>query len=356
MTSPFTSQFSLSNTSDSYDTDLSASMKRALSIAFKLLQSSEAKVQLYSEFLKKFKPDITIESIQSILDKVAERGFDVKFEILKNALMMCSPFPNSLDPQLLRPVMYFDVFLVSNDRGNRQTYLHVIKILHEYAHMLIPSILNLCSEGSSTNKFSTPIHIGQVNKTPGDCGSGLEDIVIGGKVTPHRNYLKQPYRQMLTLRKIPYQELPPSLKGNMICYHIKDEYIDHILNVLENWEYGELPSLYIPEDGLQLEVSYIAGSIEEARKLIFGTTNTVSNAISSRMSKRQRPVNTKNSNNDAIEDLDLESFKESFIHHGDEVVDIEDDEEQVLDDNIGSITGGSFNAWELKMMQKGYKF
>lgn len=86
------------------------------------------------------------------------------------------------------PYIFFDAFLASHDRGDRQLFLHLVKILHELCHVLTPGLIRLSQMSNSSvspanvpkfpPRFATPEKIGPICSGRGDSGSGFEDVVI----------------------------------------------------------------------------------------------------------------------------------------------------------------------------------
>lgn len=105
---------------------------------------------------------------------------------------------------LTRPVIYFDMFFATGNFGVRQEFLHVVKILHEIAHIFTPLLMNYVYHPGGVcdgKKWTTPQNIGTIRTGKGDSGSAFEELVLGGRVLPHHEFVRRPYQQMLQLRR-----------------------------------------------------------------------------------------------------------------------------------------------------------
>jgi hypothetical protein len=148
---------------------------------------------------------------------------------------MCSQsLPNPKNPDLKKPIIYFDSFLISGSFGYRQCYLHVIKILREYADLLATGLMRLLESRQKDIPYSKtdssiyrkiPSNIGTIAPNMGDAGCGFEDVILGGRVLIGGYSYHKPWKNRLEIATAPFPNYPLDYKGNTILRKIKDEYI-----------------------------------------------------------------------------------------------------------------------------------
>lgn len=257
----------------SMDVDFSNQVLKAIELMEKLLLDQQLLLNLFRPIAQLFVNDITDPELLTILqDYILNDGVNILVEqfyftekVHSSAIMktcyhsfVCN---GASGPKL--PYVIFDAYLASFDRGNRQCYLHFVKLLHELTHVLTPGFVRLSISRKTEpypslpklpRGFTTPTKIGPIAKGKGDAGSGFEDIVFGGRVLLDLSDSRRPYERELQLKVLPYPDLPPTSKGNDSIYVIKDEYVNEIIQSLDIWfnANGPFPSLKIPETSLSV--------------------------------------------------------------------------------------------------------
>ena len=108
---------------------------------------------LFKPLARLFNPDIDDDQIKEMYTNVCTRGWDVFVTRLTKSYMEAVPVPNSRDSSLQRPKILFEntYACVRNKNGEekiqqdkRQEFLHVVKIIHEVCHLMVPYFIRSC--------------------------------------------------------------------------------------------------------------------------------------------------------------------------------------------------------------------
>ena len=260
---------------------------RAISCFTKILQNKNA-CNLFLRLAQEFKPEIELCEVKTIFDEVYQRGCDVYIGHLLDAIMQCAPFPNAKCPELKRPQLFFDVlhgFVECSNRAEEDAkeYAHIVKMLHEFCHFLVPyllqatgvdikSIIQQAEQAIAEDNeeavdklmtmLSTPPKLGTVVKEKrnrseswfsGDCGSEWEELQVDGRVVPANNLdpskrlCSSPFSGGLLLLRRKDRNEPPKW-NNVELLKISEDYIHGFLQSLHSLELAEpLPDFKIPQ-------------------------------------------------------------------------------------------------------------
>ena len=239
---------------------------------FKRILGRDDAFKLYIPLAKQFNSNITNDAVERIFKQAKDRGFDVFLEPLVKSVMQALPYPNARHPALQKPVLFFDTtfaFVVCDCEiiENRQEYLHLLKLLHEFGHILTPGLIESKGEinamevvrnadeafkkdGKKAREafavlLDTPENLGTVVKGhgyAGDCGTEWEELECGGRVVTED--CPMPLAHELLLKRRRKRDQRP-IHTNVITYRISDEYISGFLATLRSS--GDLPSFKIPD-------------------------------------------------------------------------------------------------------------
>jgi hypothetical protein len=228
--------------------------------------------KLYIPLAKQFNPKVTNDAVERIFKQAKDRGFDVLLEPLAFSVMQALPYPNARHPDLQKPVFVFDTtfaFAACNSeiKENRQEYLHLVKLFHEFGHMLTPGLIESKGEinamevvrkadeafkkhGRKAREaiavlLDTPPNLRTVvkgNRYAGDCGTEWEELECGGRVVTEDGARRLAHELVLKCRR--ERDGRPT-HANVITYKVSDGYISGFLATLRTGE--NLPSFKIPE-------------------------------------------------------------------------------------------------------------
>ena len=115
----------------------------AIKIVNAWMNTREKAVHLFIALAREIVDGITEDQLWEVIENfILVPGCDVRVEKHHGALMQLAPVPNSLDKSLQRPIMFFRASFLKyvgdtdSALANRQEFVQIVKILHEYAHML----------------------------------------------------------------------------------------------------------------------------------------------------------------------------------------------------------------------------
>ena len=351
----------------SYDLDLSLQVVRALSIVDTLLSKKVECIDVFKPLAIQFVPQITDEELYTVInDYILSPGVvcvidSIYVGKLSTGAIMHMDLVG--EGEFRVPYIYFDAFLAIQDRGNRQLYLHLVKILHELCHVLTPGLIRLSqiinttvSTGSGTPpadlpkfppRFATPEKIGPICFGRGNSGCGFEDAALGGRLVVDANYMKAPFAHPLQLKKLPYPQFPPTPTGNDSLSIIPDEYVADIVTQWMDWleHGGKIPLLKIPLEGLTVIKLMKFVSPEEA-KLHFDKRGERQMAAKQTPAERASKRHKKN----RAEEEDTCSINTSHYYNKYLMGANEDDEEFYAQEQ--SVITGGINAQQLEAMEK----
>jgi len=242
-------------------------MISAIKIVNAWMNNREKAVHLFIALAREIVDGITEDQLWEVENFILVPGCDVRVEKLHGALMQLAPVPNSLDKSLQRPIMFFRASFLKyvgdtdSALANRQEFVHIVKILHEYAHMLTSPLMHLqhCMATDvqevllfpTEKSYDSPPQIGMMGLAEGDIGSRLEELLFGGRIVIHKDYMQNPYKTPLQLRNRPYEDVPPSIEGNSDFKSISDAFIASFLSSARDWPSTQiLPSFIVPADHL----------------------------------------------------------------------------------------------------------
>lgn len=366
---------------ESYDVDLSPQVVRALSIVDTLLSKSDRRAQcieVFKSLATQFISDITDEELHNVIhDYVLSRGVvcvvdSIYVGKLSTGVMLETDLVEASDGHGKVPHIYFDAFLASHDRGERQLYLHLVKILHELCHVLTPGLIRLslikrpsvgCGISAIASpttpadlkklppRFATPETIGPICSGRGDSGSGFEDAALGGRVLLDADNMKAPFAHELRLKTLPYPQFPPTMAGNDSLRIIPDKYVTDIVAQWTAWQEkgGKIPSLAIPFSGFVLLRHAQFPSLEAAQQHYNKKRKSVPEpAPAERTSKRYKKSHTEGEEQEAASQS---SEEDSCDIHRYMMGANEDDEDLELEQEGSVITGG-IGAHQLEEMKR----
>lgn len=278
---------------------------------FKKIMSHPKAFLLFIPVARLFNPKVEDSQVEAIFKEVHERGCDVFIRNLSKAVMQCIPYPNTRDSTLTRPQLLFDFFYAfsagkSPIEDDRQEYVHVVKLFHEFCHLMVPGfirstgvdVMKIAADAAREQNpveaerleamLSTPPKIGPVLKAQtagaseiavyGDSGSEFEERAFGGRVLPWWN-ASFPYSGKVMLVRRKFEDIPPT-QGNQSLFRISDDYIHDFLKTLHSWgDNSELPDFRIPQDKLDLFSAQFFETADEVRDRILGKRKRAADCV-----------------------------------------------------------------------------
>lgn len=347
----------------SYDVDLSPQVVSALTIVDTILSKKEECIQVFKPLATQFFPSITDNQLYEVINdyilspKVVCVVDSIFVGKLSTGAMMQMSLVGAGGEKV--PHIYFDAFLASHDRGDRQLYLHLVKILHELCHVLTPGLIRLSQMSNSFSspaavpkfppRFVTPEQIGPICSGRGDSGSGFEDMALGGRVLLDADNMKAPFAHNLRLKTLPYPQYPPTMAGNDSLRIIPDSYVTDIVGQWTAWldHGGTMPPLAIPVAGLQV-LRHAQFQNLEAAELHYNKKmkKPVDQIPAERASKRQKKSHAEG---EELEASSQSSEEEPYCFNRYVMGANEDDDDL---EQEGSVITGGIGAHQLEEMKK----
>lgn len=351
----------------------------ALSIVDTLLSRTDRKeqcIQVFQSLATQFVPDITDEELYEVIDDyILSRGVvcvvdSIYVGKLSTGAMMQTEWVEASDGKV--PYIYFDAFLASHDRGERQLYLHLVKILHALCRVLTPGLIRLSMIGrpiveSSNSAVTSPTSPAEVEKFPprfaipetigsicsgrGNAGCGFEDAALGGCVLLDADHIKAPFAHELRLKTLPYPQYSPTMAGNYSLRIIPDEYVTDIVAQWTAWleHGGKIPSLAIPFGDFVLLKYARFPSLEAAEQHYNKKRRRLAEPTpAERTSKRCKKPHAEGEELDAA----FQSSEEDTCNMNRYMMGANEDDEDLEQEQEGSVVMGGIGAHQLEEMTR----
>lgn len=232
---------------------IAPSVLRAVGIVNKWIYNREAALEIFRNLALDIVPNIDDDELDGVISNaIREGGVDVQFDSMTNKLMQIAVVPNAVVKTLKRHVIFFNTKLVTVQSlatesilNDRQEFLHVVKLIHEYSHALSPHLFALAksrysSLPSEVKPITTPDRYGVLAPGKEDMGSHWEEKTFGGRIIPQNRFRwLSPFHQPLQLKVRPDSKFPPHDEYNIRLQDISDEFIGSFLQCCRTWNEGQ---------------------------------------------------------------------------------------------------------------------